>query len=184
MPITYEILSGNKVKVSGDGINVEYPADENGAAFVSSAEAEAFAVSQIQRIERDRVGIRDIYVHVALSGGDGRNDPIGVANDGIEGLNVVCTARQSEDIASPVVTSIPDRIWRLPLRRAEGNEEYEIISASMIGGVMSFTYKTSNPLAVLVKIDPSDMNEIFDVGGFKYGIKLVGDLQFKVYRRL
>lgn len=184
MAITHEIQPGNKIRISGDGIVVEFPADDQGNPFATAADAEAFALEQIQRIERDRVGIRDIYVHVALSGGDGRNDPIGVANDGIEGLNVVCTARQSEDIASPVVTAIPDRIWRLPLRRAEGNEEYEIISASMIGGVMSFTYKTSNPLAVLVKIDPSDMNEIFDIGGFKYGIKLVGDLQFKVYRRL
>ena len=49
---------------------------------------------------------------------------------------------------------------------------------------MAFTYKTKNPLAVMIKIDPNDMNEIFELGGFKYGIRLVGDLQFKVYIKL
>ena len=184
MAIAYEILSGNKVRVSGDGINVEYPTDEHGAAFATSGDAEAFAVSQIQRIERERAGLQYIYVHVGLSGGDGRNDPVGVANDGVEGLNVLCTARQSEDPSSPVITAMPDRAWRLLLRRAEDNSEYEIINATMTAGVMAFTYKTTNQLAVLVKIDPKDMDEVFEIGGFKYGIRLVGDLKFKVYRRM
>ncbi|WP_027360413.1 hypothetical protein [Desulforegula conservatrix] len=139
---------------------------------------------QITRINQEKAGIQYLYAHVAFSGGDGRNDPIGVANDGVEGLNVVCTARQSADPGSPVIESLPDRTWRLLLRTSAGSAEYETISASMIKGVMTFTYKTRNPLAVMVKIDPNDMNEIFELSGFKYGIRLVGDLQFKVYIKL
>lgn len=184
MAIAHEIQPGNKIRISGDGINVEFPADDQGKPFSSLAAAEDYAVAQIQRIKRERAGIQYFHIHVALSGGDGRNDPIGVANDGIEGLNVICTARQSADPGSPVIESLPDKTWRLLLRTEAGSAEYETISASMIKGVMSFTYKTNNPLAVLVKIDPNDMNETFELGGFKYGIRLVGDLQFKVYRKL
>ncbi|WP_027358059.1 hypothetical protein [Desulforegula conservatrix] len=182
--ITYEILQGNRARVFGLGHDIIYPTDLQGQPFLSYADAEAYAVEQIARINKEKLGIQYAYVHVTLSGGDGRNDPIGVANDGIEGLNVVCTARQSADPGSPVVESLPDRTWRLLLRTEAGSAEYETISASMVSGVMSFTYKTTNQLAVLVKIDPKDMNEIFELGGFKYGIRLVGDLQFKVYRKL
>ncbi|WP_027360338.1 hypothetical protein [Desulforegula conservatrix] len=182
--ITYEILQGNKARVFGLGHDIMYPTDAQGQPFSSFAEAEAYAVDQIARITKERAGIQYIYAHVVLSGGDGRNDPIGVANDGIEGLNVICTVRQSEDPGSPVIEALPDRTWRLLLRTSAGSAEYETISASMVSGVMSFTYKTTNQLAVLVKIDPNDMNEIFELGGFKYGIRLIGDLQFKVYRKL
>ena len=34
-----------------------------------------------------------IYLHVMLAGGDGRADPIGIANDGVETINVVATLR-------------------------------------------------------------------------------------------
>lgn len=182
--ITYEILSGNKIKVFGLGINVEYPTDDQGNPFPTYASAESYAVAQIQRIERERAGIQYAYIHVGLSGGDGRNDPIGVANDGIEKLHVVCTARQSADPASPVIGALPDKTWRILLRIAADATEYENITAAMLNGVMTFDYQTTNPLAVLIKIDPNDMNEIFEIAGYKYGIKLMGDLEFKVYRKI
>ncbi|WP_035278096.1 hypothetical protein, partial [Desulforegula conservatrix] len=137
--ITYEILPGNKVRVFGLGHDIIYPADAQGQPFLSSADAEAYAVQQITRINQEKAGIQYLYVHVAFSGGDGRNDPIGVANDGVEGLNVVCTARQSADPGSPVVESLPDRTWRLLLRTSAGSAEYETISASMVKGIMAFT---------------------------------------------
>ena len=184
MGIEYSILQpGNKVKIFGDGINVIFPNDTlTGEAFESYAEAEAFAIARLKGIRAARAGVQKIYLHVELSGGDGRNDPIGLANDGVEKLNIRCTARMGESAVSELVTGLPDTTWRIILRHADGSE-YETVALPMVGGVIDVDYYTTNPKTGVVTIAQEDLTERFELGGYIYGLALVGKPEFKVYRR-
>jgi hypothetical protein len=183
MMLTYEIFEDNKVRVYGGGVNVIYYANRFGEKFQSYADAESFALGKIAEINRDRAGIQNVYLHVALSGGDGRKDPIGVENNGIEKLHANCTVRAGEATDSAIIDAIPDKSWRILLRHNDGSE-YETINVSMVSGVIAFDYYTKNIKTGLVYVDESALDEIFEIGGYKYRIKLVGDTEFKVYRNL
>lgn len=181
--LTYEIFDNYKVRVYGGGVNVIYYTDKFGEKLKSYAEAEAFALSKVAEINSDRAGVQNIYFHIALSGGDGRNDPIGVENNGVEKLHVNCTVRAGEATDSAIIDAIPDKSWRILLRHNDGSE-YETINVSMVSGVIAFDYYTTNIKTGLVYVDESALDEIFEIGGYKYRIKLVGDTEFKVYRNL
>ncbi|MBI9092716.1 MAG: hypothetical protein JEZ12_26165 [Desulfobacterium sp.] len=120
-----------------------------------------------------------LYLHVALAGGDGRRDPIGIANDGVETINVVATLRQAEEIESTILESIAGD-FRIILRQNSG-AEFSTIKVAMEAGVIQFPFKTTSSMTGLVNILSSDMTEIFSLGEKEYRLKIVGDTQFKVY---
>lgn len=181
--ITYEIINNNIARVYGGGIDIFYDSNRAGNKFQSYADAEAFALAKVSEINKDRAGIQNIFFHIDLSGGDGRNDPIGVANDGVDKLHVRCVAKATQEPTSAAITAIPDKSWRILLRHID-KTEYETITVAMSAGVIEFDYYTSNPKTGLVYVDESALDEIFEIGGYNYKIKLVGDIQFKVSRNL
>lgn len=121
-----------------------------------------------------------LFIHLAMSGGDGR-DPIGIRNNGIDALNVVATFRESENPSSPVITAIDGVSWRITVRNAKG-DIYDIVDVAFAAGVASFAYTTDNKPDVC-QILESDFEQI-EIGGTTYTLKLIGDNIFKVYRQL
>ena len=120
-----------------------------------------------------------LYLHVALVGGDGRSDPIGIANDGVETINVVATLRQDEEVESSVLESISGD-FRIILRHSSG-DEFSTIKVAMDAGVIRFPFKTTSSMTGLVNILSSDMTKTFSLDGKEYRLKIVGDTQSKVY---
>jgi len=121
-----------------------------------------------------------LYIHLEMTDGDGR-EPIGIKNDGVDGLSVVATFRQSEDPESSVLTSVTGMSWRVTIRDIS-NQVYDIVDVTFTNGVSSFVYTTSDKPAICY-IREYDLEKV-TFGDTEYTLKLVGDTTFKVYRQL
>ena len=118
-----------------------------------------------------------IKLEINLSGGDGRNDPIGMYNDGVSAIAVNATLKMPDNSILPVTKE-----YRIILRLCDGTK-YEMIGVNMVNGVCSFNY-TSIGKTGEVHIEAEDMTETFDISGVIYGLEVVGDCCFKVYRKI
>lgn len=118
-----------------------------------------------------------IKLEISLSGGDGRNDPIGVYNDGVNKLSVHAALKMPNDSILPVTKQ-----YRIILRLCDGTK-YEMIGVNLTNGECSFDYTTIGRSGE-IHIEAEDMTEQFDIGGIIYGIEMSGDCCFKVYRQM
>jgi len=119
----------------------------------------------------------NLYVTISMAGGDGRTDPIGVANDGVEALVVGIAIKDKDGIVIPLSGS-----WRITLRHEDGSV-YEIIAVTITNGLASFSYTTTGRMGEVL-ISDSDLTETFPIGGKTYSLKVAGVSKFKVYRRV
>lgn len=119
----------------------------------------------------------NLFVTISMSGGDGRTDPVGVANDGVESLGISIAIKNKAGSVIPISGS-----WRIILRRSGGSED-ETLAVTLTNGIASFDYTTTGKTGE-VSINNSDLTEKFDIGGKTYGLKVAGDSNFKVYRKI
>lgn len=118
-----------------------------------------------------------IKLEISLSGGDGRNDPIGLYNDGVNYIGVNVALKLPDDNILPITKQ-----YRIIMRLCDGTK-YEMLGVNIVDGQASFNYTTSGKTGE-VHIEPEDMTETFDVGGVLHGIEVTGDCCFKVYRQI
>jgi hypothetical protein len=128
----------------------------------------------------DIITIQDIYLHVTLTDGDGK-DPIGIQNDGIDTMNVFATFRQTEDPLSSIITTIDNQEWRVTIKDITTNSIYDIVNIIFIEGVLNINYTTTNIPAICVILE--DDFEIITISEQQYKINLVGNTKFKVFRQ-
>lgn len=119
----------------------------------------------------------NLYVTISMSGGDGRTDPIGVANDGVEAL-VVGIAIKDKTGATVTISGS----WRITLRHEDG-AVYEVLAVTITNGLASFNYTTTGRMGE-VSINDYDLTEKFPINGKTYSLKVAGASKFKVYRRI
>ena len=119
----------------------------------------------------------NLFVTISMSGGDGRTDPIGVANDGIEALSVGIAIKDKTGATVPISGS-----WRITLRHEDGSV-YEILAVTITNGLASFSYTTTGRMGE-VSINDYDLTEKFPINGKTYGLKVAGSSKFKVYRKV
>lgn len=119
----------------------------------------------------------NLFVTISMSGGDGRTDPIGVANDGREALSVGIAIKDKTGATVPISGS-----WRITLRHEDGSV-YEIIAVTITNGLASFSYTTTGRMGE-VSINDYDLTEKFPINGKTYGLKVAGASKFKVYRKV
>lgn len=118
-----------------------------------------------------------IKLEISLSGGDGRNDPIGMYNDGTNSIDVSASLRMPDNSILPITKE-----YRIILRLCDGTK-YEMIGVKIVNGICSFTYTTIGKTGE-VHIEAEDMTETFDIGGTIYGLEVTGNCCFKVYRKI
>lgn len=170
------------------GVNMRYAIIENNKVINVVVANEYF----VGGIQSDTANIGDNYINgefikhghqpkinleISLSGGDGRNDPIGMYNDGINAISVNATLKMPDNSILPVTKE-----YRIILRLSDGTK-YEMIGVNMINGICSFDY-TSTGKTGEVTIEAEDMTETFNIGDIIYGLDVVGDCCFKVYRKI
>jgi len=121
----------------------------------------------------------DLYLHVVMSDGDGR-EPIGLQNNGINSISIVVTFRTTEESDSSVIAAI-NNVWRVAIRNSM-NGVYDIILITFVSGVATVTYKTTL-LPDICSIQEYDMDPII-IGDVTYKINIIGNTVFKVFRSL
>lgn len=121
-----------------------------------------------------------LYLHVNMADGDNR-DPLGIKNNGNDHITFTATFRQSADPASAVITQIDGLSWRVNIRDDQGFI-YDIIDVEFTAGVAVEEYSTDQKPAVCQVLE-SDF-EAIKSAGTTYQIKLVGEILFKVYRKI
>lgn len=119
----------------------------------------------------------NLFVTVSMSGGDGRSDPIGVANNGVESLNISIAIKDKSGSVIPISGS-----WRIVLRSSD-DSEYETLAVTLTNGLASFDYTTTGRTGQ-ISIKDSDLTAVFEIGGKLYSLKVAGDTNFKVYRKI
>lgn len=120
----------------------------------------------------------NIFLHVALSGGDGDPDVLGVNLDGSNPIHVVATLREGSDSASPVVDAVSGT-WRVHLRDLAGGI-YDIVQVTMTAGVAELDYTpAANLRPALVHMEEADLIRVEG-----YNVRLANPVEMKIYRTL
>ena len=173
---TNEIVAFGENPPAGEGEAIAILTDDNLAQYLTLCASiiNGEIVWDNEKLSQLMAGDLDttVFVDITLSGGDGRNDPIGLLNDGIDAVHVVATIKDRDGNTVPV--TMP---FRVELRRENG-EIYDIVLVNVVNGVAEFDYKTTLPPA-LVYIDEKDL-----VVGEGLIAKLSRPVKVKIYRRL
>lgn len=128
-------------------------------------------------IKPDQTTTPKIKLDISLSGGDGRNDPIGLYNDGTNSISVNIALKMPDGSILPITKQ-----YRIILRLCDSTK-YEMLGVNIVNGQASFNYTTIGRTGE-VYIEPEDMTETFNIDGTIYGVEVCGDCCFKVYRQI
>lgn len=119
-----------------------------------------------------------LWLHVALSGGDGDTPP-GIKNDGTDALSVSVALRSGQDPSSPVVPVTG--AWRITIRDDTG-AIYDVVRITLTDGQANFSYTTTGRTG-LCRLDERDLAPL-TAGEATYRLRLARPVEFKVYREL
>lgn len=120
----------------------------------------------------------NVWLHVAVSGGDG-NDPPGILNNGSDALTITATLRATADPASPKIEV--DGAWRITIRDDAG-ASYDMVKVQMTAGVVNASYTTTFRPAEC-ELRESDFDPV-TAGDKTYVVRLAAPARWKVYRNL
>ena len=113
-----------------------------------------------------------IYLHLNLSGGDGEEIP-GIANDGTESITVTAALRLgSEEDSDIIALDFSIRVNILD----NNNTIVDIIKVNFVSGECSFNYTTTGNRG------DYRISDVYDGQLNGYSVKVLGDLNFKVYK--
>lgn len=123
-----------------------------------------------------------LYVHVNISGGDGKY-PVGIPNDTTSTCLIDVSIRTGTDSTSPIFPVTSD--WRVNLRSVNTNSVVDMILVSLINGQASINYKSDvGMISEEIYLSSDDVYEQFENNGIVYKFELVSEPHIKLYRVL
>lgn len=131
-------------------------------------------VTKIYHAPTTGAGTPLFYAHVTLTEADGGAIP-GIANDGIDSVNVQTTLRYDADPTSQIVP-IPDGTYLITIRDQE-SRVYDKVRVTFTSSACSVDYTTTLPPAT-VHIATDDII----IPGVDCKVEIVGDTTLDVYR--
>lgn len=131
-------------------------------------------------------GLPTIFCHIAISGGDGLA-PVGIANDGTSGANVIITLREGEDPESALFNIggvLISRSWRVPLVKGD---KLSWATVNFVDSVATGVYRTTGEPGLLQlapeRLDPVTLPD--GQGGYTtYQFAAVGDTEIIISEEL
>lgn len=179
------------VRITGEYYNTLYTFNvKTNQPFTSYDEALVFATEQANLLNNPQR--YEIWYHMSVTGGDGKF-PVGIKNDGVDSLVVTITARETQELESPI-RPINDS-FRVDIKTEEGYV-YDVVLITFVNGVGTINYtddnKKGNNLVVTIpenlKVSVDNDGHVTVVGFDSrteetvYSVHLTGDTRFVVYR--
>jgi hypothetical protein len=122
----------------------------------------------------------NIYLHVDITGGDGRV-PIGIKNNGTDSFSATITFKDGKTAEDNTITAINGIPYRVSIRN-ESEIVIDIVDVMFTSGVATMNYTTTMGPGVC-HIDEQDF-DILEMAGVSYKLRLVDPILWKVYRAL
>ncbi len=167
--------------LEGAELVAHYVSDPELAASLDRAELEEIAPTLDDQGQVTSLALSPaptLWLHVALSGGDGEVPP-GIKNDGQDALKVSVALRAGPQADAQLVSA--DGAFRVTVRDDTG-AIYDVVKISLSGGQTSFSYTTDGRPG-LCRLDERDLAPI-SAGEATYRLRLANPVEFKVYREL
>ncbi len=178
-----------QVRVTGAMYNTLYNFDSaTQLPFVSHDDSERFALEVIDALENPPR--YEVWYHIDATGGDGQN-PAGIQNNGTDALTITVTAKETEDIESPV--RLINDTFRMEIRTQDGYV-YDVVLITFVNGIGTIVYTDDAPKGntlilsvaegLYVQINPDGSVNVppFNDEQQGYSVHLAGETQFIVYR--